>query len=90
MYLKKKIRGLRNDDDMLIVDRSDILSNQHESLGPLPEFEKRTIESFRIKGVLDKINEYETEKILKNLKESKSMGPDQISGVSSMFFWRRN
>ena len=87
MDVKEQIRALKIDEGMLIVDRSDIadiLSNQfesvfvHESLVPLPEFEKRTIVSFEIERVLSKINEYEIEKSLKNLKESKSMGPDQI------------
>ena len=45
---------------------------------PLPEFENKTNVNFGTERVLAKINELEIGKSLKNLKESKSMGPDQI------------
>ena len=81
MDVKEQIRALKNDEGMLIIYRSDIadiLSRfesvfLHESLGPISEFEKRTIVSFEIELVLNKINECEIENCLKDLKESKSM-----------------
>ena len=87
MDVKEQIRAIKDDEGRLTVDRSeiaDILSNQFESvfvkesLEPLPEFERRTSVSFGIERVLNKINENEIERRLKSLKESKSMGPDQI------------
>ena len=87
MDVKEQIRAIKNDDGRLTVDRSevaDILSNQFESvfvkesLEPLPDFERRTGVSFGIERVLNKINENEIVRRLKRLKESKSMGPDQI------------
>ena len=71
MDIKEQIRALKSDEGMFTVDRSDIadiLNSQFESvfvqdsLGPLPEFEKRTNASFGIERVLNKINEHEIKK----------------------------
>ena len=87
MDVKEQIRAIKDDEVRLTVNRSeiaDILSNHFESVfvkessDPLPVFEARTEVSFGIERVLIKINEGEIIKRLKNLKESKSMGSDQI------------
>ena len=87
---KEEIKALKDDEGRIRVERSDIadiLSNHFESvfvkesMCPLPEFEKRINLSFGIDSVLNKINEYEIKKRLKNSKGSKSMGPDQIHSM---------
>ena len=87
MYVKEQIRSLKDDEGELTVDRSEIadtLNSHFESVfireppASLTEFENRTNVSFEIERVLTKINEFEIEKRLKSLEESKSMGPDQI------------
>jgi hypothetical protein len=87
MDVKEQIEALKDDEGRLTVDKSeiaDILNNHFESMfikeppDPLPEFENRTNVNFGTERVLAKINELEIGKILKSLKESKSMGPDQI------------
>ena len=66
------------------LEKADILNGHFESVfikeppGSLKEFENKTNVSFGIERALTKIKEFETKKRLKNLQESKSMGPDQI------------
>ena len=87
MDVKEQIKALKDDEAMLTVNKSeiaDILNNHFESMfikeppDPLTEFENRTNVNFGTERVLAKINELEIGKSLKNLKESKSTGPDQI------------
>ena len=68
MDVKEEIRALKDNEGRLTVDCPYFQSVfVKESMGTLPEFEKRTNISFGIERVLNKIDEHGIEKRLKTL-----------------------